>query len=111
MSEEGIGETGQKSSSDTEEIKELLEQEIEITKENNKLLRQLHRNAMIGLIAKVVIWLIILGVPLFFLGPYLKPFFSLITTGQMPEGSGTESILGLPSADQLQEIITIYGGQ
>ncbi len=93
-----------------EEIKELLQEDLELAKENNKLLKRMHRNAMIALAAKALLWLILLGVPLFFLGPYLQPLFSFATTGQIPQNAGTENLFGLPTAGELKQIINAYGG-
>ena len=93
-----------------EEMKELLEENLEVAQENNKLLKRMYRNSIIALVAKVLIWLIILGVPLFFLAPYLKPFFSFVTTGEMPEGTGTQRVFGVPSASELQQLLETYTG-
>jgi hypothetical protein len=80
--------------SGNQEIKTLLEENIAVTKENNRLLREMRRNAILGLIAKVVIWLVILGVPLFFLSTYL---------GQLPAG-----LFGVPNEEQVQQILDLY---
>ena len=85
----------------------LLREDIELSKENNKILRRMERNALIGFFAKVFIWLLLLGVPLFFLGPYLKPLFNTLT-GSPTESSGLP--VGIPGEKQLQELFNAYSG-
>ena len=90
-----------------EELQDILEENLELTKENHKILKRMERNALIGFFAKVFLWLLVLGVPILFLGPYLKPLFSLMSQGTT--GSSTPSgIFGLPSASQLEEIVNSY---
>jgi len=109
MSEEGLqSAAGMENES---EIVSLLKEDLEVNKENNKLLKRMHRNAMIALVAKGTLWLVILGVPLFFLGPYLRPLFSLVTTGQMPASTPVQGLFGLPTADELQQIVDTYTGK
>jgi|GEM_PF-976890 len=45
----------------SEEIKELLEEDIELNKENNELLKGMHRSARWSLIFTIVKWVIIIG--------------------------------------------------
>ena len=82
---------------------ELLAETLELTKENNKILRRMERNALIGFLAKEFLWLLLLGLPLFFLGPYLKPLFGLVT--------GAPAASGAPSDSQLQELLNLYSGK
>lgn len=89
------------------EVQSLLEETLELTKANHKILRRMERNALIGFFAKVFLWLLILGVPLFFFGPYLKSLFSLASGGTTGSPT-TTGVFGLPSAEQLQEIIQTY---
>jgi hypothetical protein len=91
-------------------LEELLKQNLEIAKANHKLLKRMERNALIGFVAKVIIWLIVLGVPIFFLSSYIGPFLSAVQSG----GAGTSTpsrLLGLPSAEQLQKVLETYKGQ
>ncbi|HEY0948191.1 MAG TPA: hypothetical protein VGE53_01735 [Candidatus Paceibacterota bacterium] len=89
-----------------EELEKLLEENLAVAKDNNRLLREMRRNAILGLIAKIVLWLIILGVPLFFLSSYLGPIMDAISgtqNGQLPSG-----LFGVPSEDQLNRLIEQY---
>ena len=88
-------------------LETLLEENIAVTRENNRLLREMRRNAVIGFIAKLIIWLIVLGVPLFFISSYLAPLIDTVSgkaeSGQLPTG-----VFGLPSSEQIQQLIDQY---
>lgn len=91
-------------------IEELVEENLEVTKENNKILRRMERNALISFIAKILLWLILLGLPLIFLGPYLKPLYDLVT-GAPTASSTAPGVLGVPSEGQLKELLNAYTGK
>jgi len=87
-------------------LEKLLEENLEVAKANHKILKRMERNALIGFFAKIVIWLIVLGVPIFFLSSYLGPLmqaFNGTATTTVPSG-----VFGLPSAEQLQKILKEY---
>ncbi len=88
-------------------LEDLLKQNLDVAKENHKILKRMERNALIGFIAKVVIWLIVLGVPIFLLSTYLTPLLSTFQNGTTtPSG-----VFGLPSAEQVKQIVNTYRGQ
>lgn len=89
-------------------LEELLKETLHLSQENNKILRRMERNALISFFAKIVLWLLLLGLPLFFLGPYLKPLFNLVTGAPSTSSSVP---LGVPSEGQLQELLNLYSGQ
>ena len=90
-------------------LEELLKETRDLAKENNKLLRRMERNALIGFFAKLILWLIILGVPLFFLSSYIGPILSMFTGNAATPSTG---LFGLPSGEELKQIIDGYkGGQ
>lgn len=89
-------------------LEELLAESLELTKENNKILRRMERNALISFLAKIFLWLLLLGLPLFFLGPYLKPLFGFITGAS---ASNSSVPVGVPSEGQLQELLNLYSGK
>ncbi|MDB5195051.1 MAG: hypothetical protein JWO84_235 [Parcubacteria group bacterium] len=89
-------------------LEDLLKQTHDLAKENHKILKRMERNALIGFIAKVIIWLIVLGVPIFLLSTYFEP----IMRGLSHTGTASSSrLLGLPSAEQLQKAIEAYKAQ
>jgi len=93
---------------DNTELKKLLEENLAVAKDNNRLLREMRRNAILGLIAKVVIWLVLLGVPLLFLSAYLGPLMDTLT-GQSANGASIPSgFFGVPSEEQINKLIEQY---
>ncbi len=92
---------------DTSELKKLLEENLAVAKDNNRLLREMRRNAILGLIAKVVLWLILLGVPLLFLSSYIGPLTQALT-GQSGAQTLPTGLFGVPSEAQVQQIIDQY---
>ena len=88
-------------------LEALLEENLAFAKDNNRLLRLIRRDAMFGLVAKIVLWLILLGVPLFFIGSYIGPLFSAFS-GATAGGAGVPSPFGVPSKDQVDKLIQEY---
>ena len=93
---------------DNAELKKLLEENLAVAKDNNRLLREMRRNAILGLVAKIVIWLVLLGVPLLFLSAYLGPLMDAFT-GQSPSGAAIPGgLFGIPSEEQINDLIEQY---
>ena len=88
-------------------LEELLEENLELAKENNKLLKEMRRNAIIGLVVRIIIWLLVLGVPLFFLSTYLGPILDALQ-GQANGQEIPIGLFGLPSEEQLNRLIEQY---
>lgn len=88
-------------------LEALLEENIAVTRENNRLLRELRRNALLGFIARIVIWLILLGVPLLFISSYLAPIIETMS-GKVESGQIPTGVFGLPSSEQIQQLIDQY---
>lgn len=61
-----------------DEIKRLLKKNLELTKENNRLLRKMRRSAIIGNVLRIIWWSILVGAPIilyyYFLQPYVDQF-------------------------------------
>lgn len=90
-----------------DELKKLLEENLAVAKDNNRLLREMRRNALLGLIAKTVLYLLLLGVPLLFLSSYIGPLMSAFTGQTSPESLPT-GLFGVPSEAQLNQILEQY---
>ena len=86
-----------------EELKKLLEENLAVAKDNNRLLREMRRNAILGLIVKAVLYLLLLGVPLLVLSSYIGPLLETFS-GQTSTESVPASLLGIPSTEQFQQI-------
>ena len=79
-------------------LESLLRENIALSKENNKMLRDMQRMGRIVFWAKAVIWTLVIILPLIFIGPILD-FLS--------SGVGT-SIMGLPSPQMIEEALRFY---
>lgn len=74
-------------------LEELLRESIEITRENNRLLKAMRRDALIGGIVKVLIWGVLIGGSLYFSLRYLEPLLTPMQTLQ--ESGQAEQALDL----------------
>ncbi len=92
-----------------EELERLVRETRQLAEDNNRLLRLIRRDALLGFIGKLVLWLLVLGVPLFFLSTYLGPLMNAFA----PAGEQTikPGVFGLPSEEQLDQLIKAYQGE
>ena len=88
------------------ELRSLVVETQEVAKANHKILKRMERNALLAFFGKLILWLLILGVPLIFIGPYVKALFGLFTG--TPPTSTPSGIFGLPSAQQVQDLVNTY---
>lgn len=91
-------------------LEELLKQSLEVAKENHKILKRMERNALIGFIVKVIVWLIVLGVPILFFSAYIGPLISAVQNGTAGN-SAAGHVWGIPSPEQIRQLIEAYKGQ
>lgn len=73
-----------------EEAKMLLRKNLEVTRENNRLLRKIRRSAVIGGVVKIIWWAVIIGVPFALYYYILQPYMAEITQAyqNVQEGVG-----------------------
>ena len=76
-------------------LEELLEENIELTKENNRLIKAMRRDALIGGVVKVLIWGVLIGGSLYFSLQYLEP----LLVGAEEMGQNKEALQMLLDAD------------
>lgn len=88
-------------------LRALLDENIAVTRENNRLLRLMRRDALIGFFVKLLIWLVVLGVPIFFISAYLLPIFDSLSAITQP-GSLPNGVFGFPGSDEIQYLIEQY---
>ena len=88
----------------TARIEQLLEETLELAEENNRLLLSIQRTGRWAFWGKLLFWVIILVLPLIFIGPILD---AILPVPLSEAGSG--SVFGLPSAEQLQILMEAYG--
>lgn len=86
---------------DHKTLEALLRENIAVTKENNEILRRMQRIGRIAFWSKVVIWTVVIILPLLLIGPILE---------SLTKGAGA-SVMGLPSADLIEEAYRVYMGQ
>lgn len=62
-----------------DEAKALLRRNLELTRENNKLLKKIRRNGVIANVMRLVWWAIIIGVPVFLYYYVLQPYLDQLS--------------------------------
>jgi hypothetical protein len=87
------------------DIKRQLEEIHALAKDNHVMLRTIRREHWFGVIFKFVVWLAIIGVPLYYYQQYLQP---LITKFQTTTGTPTSGPFGLPTTADLQKLINSF---
>jgi hypothetical protein len=88
-----------------ERLEQLLEDNIELAEENNKLIRSIRRGNRIAFWLKVVLWVIILGLPFFFIGPIMN---ALVPFTGSAKASNSSSVFGVPSPKELEAAYTAF---
>lgn len=88
-------------------VEQLLEENLELAEENNKLLHDLRRTARLGFWFKLLVWAAVIILPFILLKPILETLIPAARTGE-----GGVGVFGLPSQEQLENVIDTYqGGQ
>jgi hypothetical protein len=85
------------------ELKSLIEENIRIAKENNRLLRAMRRDAWFSFAGKILLWALLIAAPLYIYATYLMP---LIRTLAPEEGTSEGGFMG--SYAELQNLIEQY---
>ena len=78
-----------------DEIRSLLRRNLELTRENNKLLKKIRRNGLIANIMRLVWWAVIIGVPVFLYYTVFQPYLTELSTayqGVQDGVTGAQSI-------------------
>ncbi len=88
------------------EIKKLLEDNLAVVQDNNRLLKLIRRDAFIGLGVKIALYAVLFGLPLFFLSQYLGPLLESFSAGS---GAASGAALGIPTNEQIELFKQTYG--
>jgi hypothetical protein len=89
-------------SGDHNEIRRLLKENAELTRENNVLLKKMHRNSMIGIVMRIVWYGLLIGLPFALYFYLLEPYFEALGSnyetfreglGELPGVKGLEHML------------------
>lgn len=85
-------------------VEQLLQQNLELTEENNRLIREVRRTGRVSFWFRLALWAIVLILPFLLIGPILEAVVPAAAGGQ------GGSLFGLPSSSQLQEVFDAYQG-
>jgi hypothetical protein len=84
------------------ELKSLLEQNLQLAQENNKMLRAMKRRANWSLVGQIVFWGLFVIAPLIFVWGYLGPLMSAINGGDPSQGFNSTDFQKLLNQYQTQ---------
>ena len=87
------------------EIKYLLEKNTELLKENNRLLKKMHRNAVWGFWFKIIWFLLLIGLPFALYFYVLEPYFKALGSSYEVFSTGMQEIPGWKQFTQTLEAI------
>jgi len=94
-----------------DEIKTLLKKNLELTKENNIILRKMRRSAIIGNIMRMIWWAMLIGVPVVLYYYYFQPLLgNLYSAYQGIEETGKE-LTTLPTFSLPEWLKNLFGGK
>ncbi len=85
------------------ELKRLLDETHALAKENHRMLRAIRRDQWLGLVGRIIVWIIVLALPLYLYQQYLQPFVT-----KLVPGAATTSVFGLPTSAEVQKLINSY---
>lgn len=72
-----------------DDLKELLQETLEVSKENNKLLKRMRRDAIIGGILKFLVWVVLIVASFYLSFQLLQPYLGALQ-GMQGNGQGTD---------------------
>ncbi len=89
-----------------EKMMRLLEENAGLMKENNQLLRKLHRNTVIGMTIRVIWYVFLIGLPFALYFYVLEPYFNVFGSNYEVFKAGLNELPGLKGIEQLLNSIT-----
>jgi hypothetical protein len=90
------------------EIKELLKQNAELLRENNKILKKIHRNDVIGIWIRIIWYVLLIGLPFALYFYVLEPYFTALGSSYSTFSAGMQEI---PGWKQFNEVLTSVRGR
>jgi uncharacterized oligopeptide transporter (OPT) family protein len=90
-----------------------LEEILRLTKENNRMLHSMRRNAWLGGIFKLIMWGVLFVIPLWLYLQYLAPMMqSMLQTYQQIQGTSAQAQAQFGQMNQyLEQLKSLYGGR
>ena len=94
-----------------EDLNPLLEENLRLARDTNRMLRAMRRDAWFSFFGKILLWAAVIVVPFYFYAIYLAPLMESVSS--LIPGSGTQGggggLFGLPtSPSELQKLIEQY---
>lgn len=87
-----------------DDLEDQLDEQHKLIKDTNRIVREIRRTGRIAFWFKLLLWIIVLGLPIFFLKPILQ-YVTALTGVPIPTST---SAFGIPSSDQIQKAISQY---
>ncbi|MEY2671586.1 MAG: hypothetical protein RL687_3 [Candidatus Parcubacteria bacterium] len=90
-----------------QDIKKLLEENLELSKENNELLKKVRNTQKLAQIYRIVYWVVIIGASYgayYFVQPYIGGILNVYGGGGL-ESLGGENMNGVPDLKSLQGLL------
>lgn len=84
------------------DIRALLQEILEVSKDNNRRLRKIHRASLWGTFFRIVWWIVILGIPVLLYYYFFQPYMERLLDAYQGVQSGAERFqnLNLPAGWQ-----------
>ncbi len=61
-----------------QELKNLLEENLRVSKETNRMLKSMRTQAWWGVAVKVIIWIALIIIPIYFLLPFMNTYIDVL---------------------------------
>ena len=90
------------------ELKQEIAQIHALAKDNHDMLKAIRRDQWLGFIGRVIVWIIVFGLPLYLYQQYLQPFVSTYTK---QAGITTSGPFGFPTFAEMQKLIASFQGK
>jgi hypothetical protein len=89
-----------------------LDELLRLTRENNRMLHAQRRNAWLGGIFKVIFWIVVIILPLWFYAQYVAPMMQgVLDTYQQIQGTGASAQAQVGQLNQyLEQFKSLYPG-
>jgi len=61
-----------------QELKDLLAENLRVSRETNQMLRSLRNQARWGLVGKIILWVALVVIPLYFILPFINTYMDVL---------------------------------
>ena len=73
-----------------------------LARDNHRMLRAIRRDQWLGFIGRIVVWIIVVALPLYFYQQYIQPF---VTKFSPMAGKNASGSFGFPTSAEVQKLI------